>query len=54
MIYGCCFHRCHIISFYSQSMIEFTLALHNAEARKQKLTIQSATFTVDIDRFQTD
>ena len=35
-------------------MIEFTVILHNAVARKQYLTIQSATFTVDIYRFQTD
>ena len=44
--------NCHIIS--QQSLIEFKLALHNAVARKRYLTIQRATFTVDIDGFQTD
>ena len=52
MFYG--FHHCHFASFYSQSMIECKLALHNAVARKRYLTIQRATFTVDIDGFQTD
>ena len=52
MFYGCC--RRHFVSFYSQSMIDFKLALHYAVARKQYLTIQSNTFSVDIDRFQTD
>ena len=53
MFYGCC--RClHFASFYSQSMIGFKLALHNAEARKCYETRHSATFTVDIDGFQTD
>ena len=33
MFYGCC--RRHFVSFYSQSIIEFKLALHNAVARKQ-------------------
>ena len=53
MFYGCRCRR-HFVSFYSQSMIEFTVALHNAAARKHYLTIQSDTFTVDIDGFQTD
>ena len=35
-------------------MIEFTVILHNAVARKNYLTIQSNAFTVDIDGFQTD
>ena len=51
MSYACC---CHFVSFYSQSMIEITVTLHNAVARKRYLTIQSNTFTVDIDGFQTD
>ena len=42
------------VSFYSQSMIEFTVTLLNAVARKHYLTIQSATFTVDAEGFQTD
>jgi hypothetical protein len=55
MFHGCR-RRCrrHFASFYLQSMIEFTVALHNAVARKFYLTMQSATFTVDIDGFQTD
>ena len=51
MFYGC---RHHFASFYSQSMIEFTVELHNAVARKHYLTIHSATFTGNIDGFQTD
>ena len=51
MFYGC---RRDFASFYSQSIIEFKLVLHDALARKHYLTIQSATFTVDIDGFQTD
>ena len=53
MLYDCCRN---FVSFYSQSMIEFTFTftLHNAVARESYLTIQSATFTVDIDGFQTD
>jgi hypothetical protein len=35
-------------------MIEFTVTLHNAVARNCYLTIQSASFTVGVDRFQTD
>ena len=54
MFYGCCCRCCHFVSFYSQPMIEFTLTLHNAVARKWSLTLQIATFTVDIDGFQTD
>ena len=54
MLYGCRFHRCHFVSFNSQSMIEFTLALYSAVARKSYLTIQSNTYTVDRDEFQTD
>ena len=42
------------LSFSSQSMIEFTLALYNAVARKCYLTIQRNNFTVDIDGFQID
>ena len=56
MIYDCCHY--HFVSFYSQSqsqsMIEFTVTLHNAVARKHYLTIHSATFTGNIDGFQTD
>ena len=52
MLYGCCCR--HFASFHSQSMIEFTVALHNTVARKHYLTLHSATFTVDIDGFQTD
>ena len=51
MLYDCCRN---FVSFYSQSMIEFTFTLHNAVVRKRYLTIQSATFTVDIEGFQTD
>ena len=51
MLYDC--HR-NFVSFYSQSIIEFTFTLHNAVARKRYLTIQSDTFTVHIDGFQTD
>ena len=53
MFYGC-HRRCrhHFASFYSQSMIEFTVSLCNAVARKSYLTIQSDTFTVDIDEFK--
>ena len=51
MLYDCCRH---FVSFYLQSMIEFTVVLRNAVARKRYLTIQSNTFTVDIDGFQTD
>ena len=54
MFYGCRCCRRHFVSFYLQSMIEFTVILHNSVARKRYLTIQSATFTVDIDGFQTD
>jgi hypothetical protein len=54
MFYGCHSPRCHFVSFYSQSMIEFTVALHNTVARKRFLAIHSATFTVDIVGFQTD
>ena len=55
MCYGCR-RRCrrHFASFYSESMIEFTVTFHNAVARKSYLSIQSATFTVVIDGFQTD
>ena len=49
-----CNRRHHFVSFYSQSFIGFKLAWHNAVARKCYLTIQHATFTVDIDGFQTD
>ena len=35
-------------------MIEFKVTLHNAVARKSYLIIESATFTVDVDGFQTD
>jgi hypothetical protein len=54
MFYGC--HHCHhhFVSFYSQSMIEFTVTLQNAVARKPNMTIKSAAFTVDIDGFQAD
>jgi hypothetical protein len=40
MFYGCrhCRRR-HFASFYLQSMIEFTVALHNAVARKPYMTI---------------
>ena len=54
MFYGCRCRRRHFVSFYLQSMIEFTVALDNVVARKRYLTMQSATFTVDIDGFQTD
>ena len=47
-------NHCHFVSFYSASMIEFTVTLQSAVARKHYLTIQSNTFTVDINRFQTD
>ena len=44
MFYGCrrcyCRCRCHFASFYLQSMIEFTVALHNAVARKPHMTIK--------------
>ena len=57
-VFGCRRHRCrcrrHFASFYSQSMIEFTVTLHNAVARKRYLSIQRNAFTVDIDRCQTD
>ena len=53
MFYGCRCRR-HFVSFYLQSMINFTVVLHNAVARKCYFTIQSNTFTVDIDGFQTD
>ena len=33
-------------------MIDFTVTLHNAVARKCYLIIQSVTFTVDLDSFQ--
>ena len=58
-LYGCrhrrrrCRRR-HFASFHSQPMIEFTVTLHNAVARKSYLSIESATFIVDIDGFQTD
>ena len=51
MFYGC---RRHFESFYSESMIEFTVTLHNAVARQRYLRIHSATFIVDIGGFQTD
>ena len=56
MFSGCRSCRCrrHFVSFYSQSMIDFTVTLHNAVARKSYLSIQSAAFTVDNDRCQTD
>ena len=55
MFYGCHRRRCrHFASFYSQSMIEFTVVSHNAVARKRYLTIQSATSTVDKELCQTD
>ena len=54
MFYGCHRHCRHFTSFYLQSMIEFTVALHNAVARKRYLTIQSNNFTVDKDQCQTD
>ena len=56
MFYGCRRRRRrrHFASFYSQSMIEFKLALHNAVARTSYLTIQRATFIADIVGFQTD
>ena len=39
MFYGfCC---CHFVSFYSQSIIEFTVALHNTVARKPYMTIKN-------------
>ena len=39
MFYGCrCRH--HFTSFNLQSMIEFTVALHNAVARKPDMTIK--------------
>ena len=47
-----CYHQ--VVSLYSQTMIEFTVTLHNTEARKCYLTICSATFTVDKDGFQMD
>ena len=53
MFYGCRCRR-HFVSFYLQSMINFTVVLHNAVARKRYFKIQSNTFTVDIDGFQTD
>ena len=42
MFYGCrrCYCRCHFASFTLQSMIEFTVALHNAVARKPHMTIK--------------
>ena len=40
--------------YISQSIIEFTVILHNAVARKRYLTLQSATFTEDVDGFQKD
>jgi hypothetical protein len=46
--------RSHFVSFYSQSMIEFTVTLHNAVARKRYYIIHSASFTVDLDGFQGD
>ena len=52
MFYGCCYR--HFVLLYSESMIEFTVTLHNAVARKCYLTIQSNTLTVDIDGYQTD
>ena len=56
MFYGCRCRCCrrHFVSFYLQSMIEFTVVLHSSLARKRYFTIQSNTFTVDIDGFQTD
>jgi hypothetical protein len=54
MFYGYRRRRRHFVSYCSQSMIEFTLALHNTVARKRYLTIKSDTCTVDIDGFQTD
>ena len=43
------------VSFYSESMIEFTVALHkNTIVRKRYLIIHSATFNLDICGFQTD
>ena len=56
MFYGGRYRHCprHFVSFYSQSVIEFTAASYNVVARKSYLSIQSATFTVDIDGFQTD
>ena len=53
MFYSCR-RPLHFASFYSQSMIEFTVTSHNAVARKRYLTIQSATYTVDKDHCQTD
>ena len=52
MFYGC--RRRPFVSFYSQAMIDFTVTLHNAVSRKSYLSIQSNTFTVGIDGFQTD
>ena len=51
MFYGC---RCHLYHFIHNQMIEFTVTLSNTEARKRYLTIQSATFSVDIDGLQMD
>ena len=45
MFYGCR-HRCHychhFASFYSQSIIAFTVTLHNAVARMSHMTIKKA------------
>ena len=54
MFHSCRHRRSHFVSFYSQSMIEFTVTLHNAVTRKHYFIIHSATFTVDIDGIQVD
>ena len=40
MFYGCHRRHRHFVSFYSQSMIEFTDTLHNAVARKLYMAIK--------------
>ena len=40
MFYGCCRCHRHFELFTLQSMIEFTVALHNAVARKPHVTIK--------------
>ena len=49
MFYGC---HCHFVSFNSQSMIEFTVILHNGVARKHYLRVHNVTFIVGIDGFK--
>ena len=39
-------YPCHFVSFYSQSMIEFTVTLHNAVARNLYLTVHDKNETI--------